>query len=114
MTKEVLAMKDEQFTQILRAINDVRSDLSDFKNEMNRRWDANDKRWEENENRWKECDKKFLSIDKELDKINKKIEQRYKDTIKVFDAYEESTENMYQENKQKIIALQKHLKIANV
>jgi hypothetical protein len=30
-------MKDDQFTQILRAINDVRSEVREFKDEMNRR-----------------------------------------------------------------------------
>jgi len=52
-------MNDDQFTQILRAINDVRDDVKEFKNEMNRRWEENDRRWEENDKRWIECDKKF-------------------------------------------------------
>lgn len=51
-------MKDEQFTQVLRAINDVRDDLKDFRNEMNRRWEENDKKWVVNQ--------------KELDKIYEK------------------------------------------
>ena len=110
-------MRDEQFTQILRAINDVRDDVKEFKHEMNKRWEENDKRWEENDKRWKENDKrweennnKLILIKKELEE---KIEQRYRDTIKIFDRYEISIENMYQENKQKLINIEKRLKIAN-
>ena len=57
-------MKDEQFTQILRAINNVRDDLKEFKDEMNRRWEENDRRWREN-------DKKWEANQQQLEKINK-------------------------------------------
>ena len=76
-------MRDDQFTQLLRAINNVRDDLKEemrsFKNEMNRRWDENDKRWKENDKRWEENDKKWEENRKELDKIHEKIA-----TINVF------------------------------
>lgn len=121
-------MKDEQFTQILRAINDVRDDVKEFKNEMNRRWDENDKRWDENDKRWKEnekrwkendkrweeTEKKLATIQKDVDKANETIERRFHDTLDVFQSYEESVEEMYQENRQKIIGLQKRLKVVNV
>ena len=113
-------MKEDQFTQILRAINDVRDDVKEFKNEMNRRWDENDRRWDENdkrwaenEKRWKANDKEISSIRNELQKINERIEKRYKDTLGIFEAYENSVENMYQENRERIIVLEKRLKIAN-
>lgn len=127
-------MKEEQFTQILRAINDVRDDVKEFKNEMNRRWDENDKRWEENERRWKdndkrweenerrwkdndkrweETEKKLISIQKNVDKVNATVERRFHDTLDVFDSYENSVEELYQDNRQKIIDLQKRLKIVN-
>ena len=113
-------MKEEQFTQILRAINDVRDDVKEFKNEMNRRWDENDKRWEENERRWKdndkrweETEKKLISIQKNVDKVNATVERRFHDTLDVFDSYENSVEELYQDNRQQIIDLQKRLKIVN-
>lgn len=127
-------MKEEQFTQILRAINDVRDDVKEFKNEMNRRWDENDKRWEENERRWKdndkrweenerrwkdndkrweETEKKLILIQKKVDKVNATVERRFHDTLDVFDYYENSVEELYQDNRQKIIDLQKRLKIVN-
>ena len=135
-------MSNDQFTQILRAINDVRTDLRDFKQEMNERWDKNDKRWEENDRRWeennkrweendrrweennkrwdennrlwKENAKKWIENQKTLDKINAKIERNYKGIFTVFEGYETSVEKMYQENKKKILAIQKQLKIANL
>jgi len=121
-------MKDDQFTQLLRAINNVGDDLRDFKNEMNRRWDENDKRWEknekrweENERRWQENDKKWVENRKELDKLNEKIdkinerlnkmdekvERYHKETRTIFDEYEKSIENMYQDNRKKITILEK-------
>ena len=134
-------MRDDQFAQILRAINDVRDDLKEFKNEMNKRWDENDKRWEQNDKRWEENErrweenerrweenerrwneynkrwdeneKKWAANQIELNKIYEKIEQRYKDTCGIFDAYEKSVENMYQDNRRKIIAIQKRLKMSN-
>ncbi len=126
-------MSNDQVTQILRAINDVRTDLRDFKQEMNYRWDQNDKRWDENERRWEENNKRWEQNDRRweendrlwkenakkwdenqkiLDKINTKIERNYKGIFTVFEGYEASVENMYQENKQKIVAIQKQLKMA--
>jgi len=99
-------MNEDQFTQILRAINDVRDDLKDFKKE-------NKEEMTSMKEEIASMKEEITSIYKELDKINEKIEQRYKDTIKVFDCYEKSTESMYQENKQKIIAIQRKLKISN-
>lgn len=110
-------MKDNQFIQLLRAINNVRDDLKDemrdFKNEMNRRWDENDKRWEENERRWIEVDKKLEDINKRIDKTNEKVDTNYKKLCSAFDAYENSIENMYQDNRQRIIILEKRLKVAS-
>ena len=126
--KGELHMENEQVTQILRAINNLSEDLHEFKSEMIARWDANDKRWEknekrweQNEKRWKESDKHFDEIDKKLkqieiriDNIDGKIERRYKDVLKVFDRYETSVDNMYQENKKRIINLEKKFKIVNI
>ena len=120
-------MKDEHVIQILRAINDVREDVRDFKDEMNKRWDKNDKRWEANERRWIENDKRWeanekrwIETEKKLDAINKKIdnvdynaESRHRDTLKNFDAYENSIEIMYQDNRKRILAIEKRLKVAN-
>lgn len=106
-------MNDDQFTQILRAINDVRDDLKDFKKQMNSRWDANDKRWEENDKRWRENEKKLEAINKKLEKTNEKVDKHYKEMRSAFDAYEKSIENMYQDNRKRIITLEKRLKVAN-
>ena len=113
-------MKDEQFTQILRAINDVRGDvtqlsrvvndvkedLRDFKCEMNKRWDENDKRWIENE-------KKLDAINKKIYNVDDNAERRHRDTLKNFDAYENSIEIMYQDNRKRILAIEERLKVAN-
>lgn len=107
-------MKDEQFTQILRAINNVREDVKEFKDEMNKRWKENERRWDENNNKWKENDKSLAEIRKELERIEGKVDRNYKGIFKVFESYEASVESMYQENKQKIVAIQKRLKMAKV
>ena len=106
-------MKEEQFTQILRAINDVRGDLKEFKDEMNRRWDENDKRWEENDKRWQSNSRDHAIIHEKIDKLSETVERRYHDTLKVFDSYEIATQRMYQENRQKIEMLQRQLKTTN-
>ena len=48
----------------------------------------------------------------QVEENTEKIERNYHGMFKVFDGYEKATENYYKENKQKILAIQKHLKIA--
>ena len=104
-------MKDEQFTQILRAINNVRDDLKDFKNEMNRRWDENDKKWEENQRELDKINKRIDKLEEKVDKLEEKVDKHHKEMCSAFDAYENSVENMYQNNKKRIIVLEKKLKV---
>ena len=113
-------MNDEQFTQILRAINNLRED-------MNRRWDINDKRWEENDKKIDKLDKKVDKLEQKVDKLEQKVDKleqkvdkleqkvdkHYKEMRCAFDAYENSIENMYQDNKKRIIVLEKRLKVVN-
>ena len=106
-------MKEEQFTQILRAINDVREDVREFKSEMNKRWEENDRRWEENNKRWNENGNKLGKLYKKIDQVDEKVEKRYKDTLENFDAYENSIENMYQDNRKRILTIEKRLKVTN-
>ena len=111
-------MKDDQFTQILRAINNVRDDLKD---EMNRRWSENQKELEkldEKVNKLDEkinkLDEKVNKLDEKVNKLDEKVDKNHKEMRTAFDAYENSIENMYQDNKSRIIVLEKRLKAANV
>ena len=110
-------MRDDQFTQLLRAINNVRDDLKEemrsFKNEMNRRWEENDKKWEENRKELDKIHEKIDRIDQRVDKLDQKVERYHKEMRGNFDAYENSIENMYQDNKKRIITLEKRLKVVN-
>jgi len=85
-------MKDDQFTQILRAINDVRDDMKIFKNEIN---------------------EKVNKLDDKVNKLNEKVDKNHREMRSRFDAYENSIESMYQENKNRIIILEKRLKVVN-
>ena len=62
----------------------------------------------------KQIVKNLKEINEKMDKLDEKVERRYHDILKIFDSYEIATENMYQENKQKIEFLQRQLKIANI
>ena len=53
-------------------------------------------------------------LNKKVDENTKRIERNYGIMQDVFDRYEVSIEKLHQENKQKIIAIQKHLKLATV
>ena len=128
-------MENEHFTQILRAINDVKDDMRDFKRDMIARWEKNDKKWEENQKQLNEIKERLNTVEQRMDSMEQrmdKMEQRmdsmeqkqenmssrmdsdHKGIFDVFEKYEESVEKMYQENRKKILVLEKKLKIANM
>ena len=121
-------MENEQFTQILRAINDVKDDVRDFKRDMIARWEKNDKKWEENQKQLDEIKERLDTVEQRMDKMEQRmdnIEQKqenmsnrmdsdHKGIFDVFERYEASVENMYQENRKRILVLEKKLKIANM
>ena len=55
----------------------------------------------------------YEEINKKIDNVDDKSERRYRDTLKNFNLYENSIENMYQDNRKRILAVEKRLKVAN-
>ena len=73
-----------------------------------------EKRLDETNEKVDKNTERIEELNKKVDKNTEKIERNYGIMQGVFDRYEESAEKLHQENKQKIIAIQKHLKLATV
>ena len=121
-------MNSEEFVQILKAINILTEELRDEKKKNEIRWENNEKRWEENERRWKENEKRWEENErrwKENEKRWEENERRWKENNKLWEEYrknrkqdkndifniiltfQNSVENMYKENKERIIKIEK-------
>ena len=93
-------MNSEEFVQILKAINNLTDELRDEKKKNEIRWENNEKRWEENERRWKENNKLW-------EEYRKNRKQDKNDIFNIILTFQNSVENMYKENKERIIKIEK-------
>ena len=93
-------MNSEEFVQILKAINNLTDELRDEKKKNEIRWKNNEKRWEENERRWQENKKLW-------EEYRKNREKDKKDIFNIILTFQNSVENMYKENKERIINIEK-------
>ena len=76
-----------------------------------KRWQENEKRWQENMKRWEENEKRWQENKKmwELNEIRRKKDKE--DIEAILWSYQTSTEDMYNENKERIIILEKYINI---
>lgn len=86
-------MKSEEFVQILKAINNLADEVRDEKIQNKKRWQENEKRWQENNKSWEEY-RKNRKKDKE-------------DILNILLSFQNSVENMYKENKERIANIEK-------
>ena len=86
-------MKSEEFVQILKAINNFGYEWIDEKIENKKRWQENEKLWQENNKSWEEY-RKNRKKDKE-------------DILNILLSFQNSVENMYKENKERIANIEK-------
>ena len=114
-------MNSEEFVQILKAINNLTDELRDEKKkneirwknnekrweENERRWKENEKRWEENERRWEENEKRWKENNKLWEEYRKNRKQDKNDIFNIILTFQNSVENMYKENKERIIKIEK-------
>ena len=106
-------MRDDQATQILRAINNLSDDMKEFKKETKEEMASMKQDITSMKQDITSIKKDIATIYKEIDKINEKVDKHYKDMRSALDAYENSVENMYQDNRKRIIVLEKRQKVAN-
>ena len=59
-------------------LNEILKNVTEMREENNRRWDENDKRWEENNRRWDENDKKWEENNKRWEENNRRWEENNK------------------------------------
>ena len=114
-------MNSEEFVQILKAINNLTDELRDEKKkneirwknnekrweENEKRWEENEKRWEENERRWEENERRWQENKKLWEEYRKNREKDKKDIFNIILTFQNSVENMYKENKERIINIEK-------
>lgn len=107
-------MNSEEFVQILKAINNLTDEIRDEKKKNEIRWENNEKRWEENERRWKENEKRWEENERRWKENNKLWEEYRKnrkqdknDIFNIILTFQNSVENMYKENKERIIKIEK-------
>lgn len=86
-------MKSEEFVQILKAINNLADEVRDEKIQNKKRWQENEKLWQENNKSWEEY-RKNRKKDKE-------------DILNILLSFQNSVENMYKENKERIANIEK-------
>ena len=86
-------MKSEEFVQILKAINNLADEVRDEKIQNKKRWQENEKLWQENNKSWEEY-RKNRKKDKE-------------DILNILLSFQNSVENMYKENRDRIIKIEK-------
>ena len=84
----------------------VLQELREFRSENNKRWEENDKRFDK-------LEQKVDKLEQKVDKLEQKVDKHHKEMCSAFDAYENSIENMYQDNKKRIVSLEKILKVVN-
>ena len=56
----------------------ILTELREFRQENNKRWEENDKRWEQNERRWRENDKRWEENERRWKENDKRWEQNDK------------------------------------
>ncbi len=93
-------MKSEEFVQILKAINNLADEVRDEKIQNKKRWQENEKRWQENAKLWQENNKSW----EEYRKNRKKDKE---DILNILLSFQNSVENMYKENKERIANIEK-------
>ena len=86
-------MKSEEFVQILKATNNLADEVRDEKIQNKKRWQENEKLWQENNKSWEEY-RKNRKKDKE-------------DILNILLSFQNSVENMYKENKERIANIEK-------
>lgn len=91
--------------ETMKAFNEIREELK----ENRKRWEENEKRWQENMKRWEENERRWQENKKmwELNEIRRKKDKE--DIEAILWSYQTSTEDMYNENKEKIIKLEKYI-----
>lgn len=58
--------------------NVILTELREFREENNKRWEANDKRWDENDRRWEENERRWKENEKRWEENQKRWEQNEK------------------------------------
>lgn len=99
-------MTDEGVVQILKAINDFRDEFKEEKIKNEKRWEENNRRWEENDKRWEENDKRWEENDRRWKEHKADTKRNKQDIENILWSFQSSVENMYNENKNKIIKIQ--------
>lgn len=127
-------MNNEEVVQILKAINILTEEVRDEKRKNEKRWEENEKRWEENEKRWQENERRWEENERRWEenerrwqenekrwaenenrwKENNKSWEEYRknrkkdkeDILNILLSFQNSVENMYKENKERIIKIE--------
>lgn len=95
--------------------NVILTELREFREENNKRWEANDKRWDENDKRWAENDKRWIANDKRWEQNEKRWEEnerRWKENQQLWKENQkrwEQNEKRWEENNKKWEANEKRL-----
>ena len=107
-------MSDEAVVQILKAINDFREEFRDEKKKNEKRWEENDKRWKESDKRWEENERRWEENERRWEENNgrwienEENRKRDRDDIKnILWSFQTSVEQMYKENRERIIKIEK-------
>ena len=81
---------------------------------LNQRFDKIDKRFEKMDERMDKMEQRMDNIEQKQENMSNIMDSDHKGIFDVFERYEASVENMYQENRKRILVLEKKLKIANM
>lgn len=85
--------------------NVILTELREFREENNKRWEANDKRWEENDRRWEENDKRWIANDKRWEQNEKRWEENNKKWEENSKRWDEN-DKKWEANEKRLIALE--------